>query len=71
MSVFEILALSANGLMFPFVLYFFKKNERLHEQTQAKQGLQDTQLAVLDLRVTLLENAVKAGNATPTTNINL
>ena len=45
MNSYEILSLILTVLVFPFAGYFFKKNERLHEETQRAQAAQDIVLA--------------------------
>lgn len=71
MSAYEWVQLFIVGSLFPFAGYFFRKNERLHEQTQTKQGLQDTRLSVLELRVAMIERQIGVGSNGGTTNINL
>ena len=50
-----IVTLCTTGLLFPFVLHFFKKNERLHEETKQKIGQHDTTLATHEVRIVYLE----------------
>lgn len=72
--MYEWIQLVIVGSLFPFAGYFFRKNERLHEQTQTKQGLQDTRLTVLELRVSLIERQLGVGlpgNGSGSTTINL
>jgi hypothetical protein len=50
-----VVTLLSTGLLFPFVFHFFKKNERLHEQTANKIGQHDTSLAIHEVRIVSLE----------------
>jgi hypothetical protein len=53
--VMGVITLVCTGLLFPFVFYFFKKNERLHEETKSKIGTHDTTLALHNVRLVSLE----------------
>jgi hypothetical protein len=63
--------------VFPFVLYFFKKNERLHEETRNKVGDHETTLAIHTVKIESLEMwrnmhnpAVGVTQTTTTTAVN-
>jgi hypothetical protein len=42
--------------IFPFVFHFFKKNERLHENTASKVGQHETLLAIHEVKINSLES---------------
>ena len=54
-SLVAIITLCLTGLIFPFVMYFFKKNERLHEETKAKVGEHAITLGLHEYRLISLE----------------
>jgi hypothetical protein len=50
-----IAGLLLTALIFPFVLYFFKKNERLHEETKVKISDHSITLGLHEYRLISLE----------------
>ena len=56
------------GLMFPFAGYFFKKNERLHEETQKSQKLQDIRINTLEIQIAVLYQHLKIPQPIHVTN---
>lgn len=67
-----IASIIGTGLLFPFILYFFKKNERLHEQTQTKVGEHSVTLGLHEYRLISLEEWRKyqtQSNHPPNTNV--
>jgi hypothetical protein len=50
-----IATLLTTGLLFPFVLHNFKKNERLHEETKKSIGEHTTTLSLHEFRIVSLE----------------
>lgn len=54
-SIVAILGLVLTGLIFPVVIYFFKKNERLHEETKTKVSDHGATLVLHEYRIFSLE----------------
>jgi len=54
-SLVAIVTLCLTGLIFPFVMYFFKKNERLHEETRSKVSEHALTLGIHEVRLISLE----------------
>jgi len=54
-SIVAILGLVLTGLIFPVVIYFFKKNERLHEETKSKVSEHGSTLVLHEYRIFSLE----------------
>lgn len=64
-----IATLMLTVLIFPFVMHFFKKNEKMHEQTQAKVSDHAITLGLHEYRLISLEEWRKyqtMGAVTPT-----
>lgn len=54
-SFVAIITMLLTGLIFPFVLYYFKKNERLHEETKTRVGEHSVTLGLHEYRIISLE----------------
>jgi len=54
-SLVAIVGLLLTGLIFPVMLYFFKKNERLHEETKQKVSDHSSTLVLHEYRIFSLE----------------